>query len=118
MSIVSIHSNNLNSFTFTAYGFLIGYSSLWFVNFIFKIIYKRDGIGGGDFILFGAIGSIFGPISLGLILFLGAFTGCILFLIFNKRFKKEIPLGSSLIIGSVFYFFIKKYELLNNFLVI
>ena len=109
---------NLSPVKFTAYGFLIGYSSLWFINFIFKIIYKRDGIGGGDFILFGAIGSIFGPISLGLILFLGAFMGCILFLIFNKRFKKEIPLGSSLIIGSVFYFFIKKYELLNNFLVI
>ena len=109
---------NLNSFTFTAYGFLIGYSFLWFVNFIFKIIYKRDGIGGGDFILFGGIGSIFGPISLGLILFLGAFIGCIFFLIFNNKFKNEIPLGSSLILGSVFYFFIKKYELLNNFLVI
>ncbi|MAR95417.1 MAG: prepilin peptidase [Gammaproteobacteria bacterium] len=109
---------NLSSITFTAYGFLIGYSSLWFINFIFRIIYKRDGIGGGDFILFGGIGSIFGPISLGLILFLGAFIGCILFLIFNNKFKNEIPLGSSLILGSVFYFFIKKYELLSNFLVI
>ena len=97
---------------------MIGYSFLWFVNFIFKIIYRRDGIGGGDFILFGGIGSIFGQISLGLILFLGAFIGCIFFLIFNNKFKNEIPLGSSLILGSVFYFFIKKYELLSNFLVI
>ena len=109
---------NLNPVQFSSIGFLIGYSSLWLVNFVFKVIYKKDGIGGGDFILFGAIGSMFGPFSLGLILFLGAITGCILFLFSNKSFKKEIPLGSCLILGSVFYFFIKKYELLNMFIVI
>ncbi len=109
---------NLNSIQFSSLGFLIGYSSLWLVNFVFKTIYKKDGIGGGDFILFGAIGSMFGPFSLALILFLGAITGCILFLFSNASFKKEIPLGSCLILGSVFYFFIKKYELLNMFIVI
>ena len=109
---------NLNPVQFSSIGFLIGYSSLWLVNFVFKAIYKKDGIGGGDFILFGAIGSMFGPFSLGLILFLGAITGCILFVFSNKSFKKEIPLGSCLILGSVFYFFIKKYELLNMFIVI
>jgi len=109
---------NLNSIQFSSLGFLIGYSSLWLVNFVFKTIYKKDGIGGGDFILFGAIGSMFGPFSLGLILFLGAITGCILFLFSNASFKKEIPLGSCLILGSIFYFFIKKYELLNMFIVI
>ena len=109
---------NLNPVQFSSIGFLIGYSSLWLINFVFKAIYKKDGIGGGDFILFGAIGSIFGPFSLGLILFLGAIMGCILFVFSNKSFKKEIPLGSCLILGSVFYFFIKKYELLNMFIVI
>ena len=109
---------NLNSIQFSSLGFLIGYSSLWLVNFVFKTIYKKDGIGGGDFILFGAIGSMFGPFSLGLILFLGAITGCILFLFSNASFKKEIPLGSCLILGSIFYFFIKKYELFSMFIVI
>ena len=109
---------NLNPVQFSSIGFLIGYSSLWLVNFVFKAIYKKDGIGGGDFILFGAIGSMFGPFSLGLILFLGAITGCILFVFSNKSFKKEIPLGSCLVLGSVFYFFIKKYELFNMFIVI
>ena len=109
---------NLNSIQFSSLGFLIGYSSLWLVNFVFKAIYKKDGIGGGDFILFGAIGSMFGPFSLGLILFLGAIIGCTLFLFLNKAFKKEIPLGSCLILGAVFYFFIKKYELLGMFIVI
>ena len=109
---------NLNSIQFSSLGFLIGYSSLWLVNFVFKTIYKKDGIGGGDFVLFGAIGSMFGPFSLGLILFLGATIGCTLFLLLNKAFKKEIPLGSCLILGSVFYFFIKKYELLSMFIVI
>ena len=109
---------NLNSIQFSSIGFLIGYSSLWLINFVFKAIYKKDGIGGGDFILFGAIGSIFGPFSLGLILFLGAITGCTLFLFLNKDFNKEVPLGSCLILSSIFYFFIKKYELLNMFIVI
>ena len=109
---------NLNPIQFSSLGFLIGYFSLWLVNFVFKAIYKKDGIGGGDFILFGAIGSMFGPFSLGLILFLGAIIGCALFLFLNKAFTKEIPLGSCLILGTVFYFFIKKYELLGMFIVI
>ena len=56
---------------FGFYGLLLGYFSLWLINFIFKVFSKKDGIGGGDFILFGAIGSIFGLISLPIILFIG-----------------------------------------------
>ena len=109
---------DLSAFLFSFYGFLIGYFSLWLVNFIFKILYKKDGIGGGDFILFGGLGSLFGPFSLGLILFFGAVSGCIIFLFFKKHFQLQIPLGSCLILGSFFYFLTKNFELLNNFIVI
>jgi leader peptidase (prepilin peptidase)/N-methyltransferase len=38
-------------------GFVLGYLSLWLINTMYKIFKKKDGIGGGDFILFGGIGS-------------------------------------------------------------
>lgn len=109
---------NLTPFLFSFYGFLIGYFSLWIINFIFKLIYKADGIGGGDFILFGAIGALFGPFSLGLILFISAVCGCFIFVLFKNKFKSQIPLGSCLIFGSLLYFLIKNFELLNNLIVI
>jgi leader peptidase (prepilin peptidase)/N-methyltransferase len=109
---------NLTPFLFSFYGFLIGYFSLWIINFIFKLIYKADGIGGGDFILFGAIGALFGPFSLGLILFISAVCGCFIFVLFKNKFKSQIPLGSCLIFGSLLYFLIKNFELLSNLIVI
>jgi leader peptidase (prepilin peptidase)/N-methyltransferase len=109
---------NLSPLQFSLYGLLAGYISLWSVNFIFKLISKRDGIGGGDFILFGGIGSLLGPFSLGLILFMASLFGCLMFLIDRKKNKERIPLGSCLILGSICYFLIKNFELLDNFLVI
>ena len=109
---------SLSSFMFSFYGFVIGYFSLWLINFIFKLLYKIDGIGGGDFILFGAMGSLFGPFSLSLILFFAAIFGSLIFIIFKQRYQNKIPLGSCLIIGSILYFLVKNFELLDNFLVI
>jgi len=116
--ISDLYPSNMSSLVFSSLGFVIGYSSLWIINFIFKVINKKDGIGGGDFILYGALGSIFGPISLPIILFLGSMFGCLLYLSFKERFKKEIPLGSCLILGSVFYFIFINFELFNILLVI
>ena len=116
--ISDLYPSNMSSLVFSSLGLFIGYSSLWIINFIFKFINKKDGIGGGDFILYGALGSIFGPISLPIILFLGSMFGCLLYLSFKERFKKEIPLGSCLILGSVFYFIFINFELFNILLVI
>ena len=116
--ISDLYPSNMSSLVFSSLGFVIGYSSLWIINFIFKVINKKDGIGGGDFILYGALGSIFGPISLPIILFLGSMFGCFLYLSFKEKFKKEIPLGSCLILGSVFYFIFINFELFNILLVI
>ena len=119
MFIISdLYPSNMSPLVFSSLGFIIGYSSLWIINFIFKVINKNDGIGGGDFILYGALGSVFGPISLPIILFLGSLFGCLLYLSFKERFKKEIPLGSCLVLGSVFYFIFINFELFNILLVI
>tara|TARA_Y100000992_G_scaffold294033_1_gene253297 strand:- start:65 stop:598 length:534 start_codon:yes stop_codon:yes gene_type:complete len=104
---------SMSPFSFSLYGFIIGYISLWVVNLIFKLIYEKDGIGGGDFILFGAIGSIFGPMSLPIIIFLGSLLGCITYAFFKDKFKAGLPLGSFLILGSLLYFIFKNSELLS-----
>ena len=90
--------------SFSLYGFFFGYSSLWFINFIYKFIKKKDGIGGGDFILFGGIGSIHGPIALPLILLIGSFLGCLYFIFSNKSSNSMLPFGSFLILSSFIYF--------------
>ncbi len=89
---------------FTLYGFFLGYSSLWLINFIFKVVKKKDGIGGGDFILFGGIGSIHGPIALPLILLIGSFIGCFYYIFSKKSIDSELPFGSFLIMSSFVYF--------------
>ena len=90
--------------SFAFYGLFFGYSSLWLINLIFKVIKKRDGIGGGDFILFGGIGSIHGPIALPAILFIGSFLGCLYFIFSKKAVNGELPFGSFLILSSLIYF--------------
>ena len=107
-----------NPLMFSLYGFTLGYFSLWLINYIYKILNKNDGIGGGDFILYGGLGSIFGPFSLSIILLFAAILGCVLYFLKKDSSSKHIPLGSCLIIGSILYFFIKKNELLENILVI
>ena len=97
---------------FGFYGLVLGYFSLWLTNFIFKIFSKKDGIGGGDFILFGAIGSIFGPISLPIILFIGSMFGCLMYIFSKNIFKNEIPLGSCLILAAISYFLLKNMNFL------
>tara|TARA_B100001248_G_scaffold238905_1_gene203815 strand:+ start:323 stop:862 length:540 start_codon:yes stop_codon:yes gene_type:complete len=99
---------------FTLYGFVFGYSSLWLINFMFKVIKKKDGIGGGDFILFGGIGSIHGPIALPIILLIGSFLGCLYFIFSKKTIDSELPFGSFLILGSFVYFVL---NLMNFYLI-
>jgi len=109
---------NISPLFFSILGFVIGYSFLYLINFSYKIYKKVDGIGGGDFILFGGIGAIFGPLSLGPILFLSSTLGLIYFIFIIRMKNDKLPLGSFLILGSFCYFFIKTFELLENYLVL
>ena len=104
--------------TFSILGFIFGYMFLFSINFIFKTFKKIDGIGGGDFILFGGIGSIFGPFAIWPIIFLASSLGILYYLFFEKNFRKELPLGSFIILGSIVFFLLKKFELFNYILVL
>jgi prepilin signal peptidase PulO-like enzyme (type II secretory pathway) len=109
---------NISPLFFSILGFIIGYSFLYLINFLYKIYKGIDGIGGGDFILFGGIGTVFGPLSLGPILFLSSTLGLLYFIFVVKMKNDKLPLGSFLILGSFCYFFIKTFELFENYLVL
>ena len=102
---------NTSQFQLSLYGFIFGYSILWLINFCFKFLKKQDGIGGGDFLLLGGIGSLVGPINLAPVIFIGSLATLFLGLIGKFDLKNELPLGSGLIIGLLIYLLIKFSEL-------
>jgi leader peptidase (prepilin peptidase)/N-methyltransferase len=102
---------NTSQFELSLYGFIVGYSVLWLINFCFKLLKKQDGIGGGDFLLLGGIGSLIGPISLAPVIFIGSLATLFVGLIGKYDLKKELPLGSGFIIGLLIYLLIKFFEL-------
>jgi len=109
---------NLGSASLSILGYSAGFLSLWTVNFIYRLIAKKDGIGGGDFILFAGLGSIAGPLALAPILFLGSLSALLIVITNLKKYSNEVPLGSGLILGFIFYVLLKYFELLVNIVVI
>ena len=83
-------------------GLIFGYGILFCINQLHKIIRSTDGIGSGDFLLLGGIGSLFGASAIGPILLMGS--GITLSLYFLKQKSEEqLPLGFGLGIGAIFY---------------
>ena len=109
---------NLSSSLLSILGYLSGFLSLWTVNFAYALVTKKDGIGGGDFILFAGLGSIAGPLALAPILFLGSISALLIVITNLEKYSKEVPLGSGLILGFIFYVLLKHFELLENLIVI
>ena len=67
------------------------------------MIRSKNGIGSGDFLLLGGIGSILGASAIGPILLIGSSITLCLYAV-NK--DKELPLGFGLAIGAIFYCFL------------
>jgi leader peptidase (prepilin peptidase)/N-methyltransferase len=109
---------SLGSSSLSILGYSAGFLSLWSVNFAYKSITKKHGIGGGDFILFAGLGSIVGPLALAPILFLGSISALLIVLTNLKKYSNEVPLGSGLILGFIFYVLLRYFELLANMPVI
>tara|TARA_B110000003_G_scaffold138057_1_gene139785 strand:- start:3605 stop:4354 length:750 start_codon:yes stop_codon:yes gene_type:complete len=84
-------------------GLIFGYGILFCINEVYKMIRLKDGIGSGDFLLLGGIGSIFGASAIGPILLIGSSITLCLYAI-NK--DKELPLGFGVAIGAIFYCFL------------
>lgn len=75
-------------------GAVAGYLSLWSVYHLFKLLTGKEGMGYGDFKLFGALGAWLGWQSLPLIILLSAFTGAVvgITLIVVRGRDRNIPI--------------------------
>lgn len=84
-------------------GALVGYLSLWLINFLFTLFMKKAGMGHGDFKLFALLGAWFGWQLLPPILFCaagaGALIGIILILTKKRSRNQPIPFGPYLAIA-------------------
>ena len=88
-------------------GAIVGYSSLYLINKIYFLIRKKDGIGGGDFILLASIGAIYGYQILSFVVLLGSLLSLLIFLIKRSDYIEKVPFGSGLSLSALIIMLIK-----------
>lgn len=88
-------------------GLLVGGGGLFLIGFLYELLRKREGMGGGDVKLLAMIGAFTGPKGALFSMFFGSFLGaCVGFLLMKlKRLEAQgaIPFGPFLSIGSFLY---------------
>ena len=85
-------------------GLCLGYTSLWLINFIFKTIKSRDGIGDGDFIFLAALCSVLGYKLIGPIVLGASIISLFIYLISSKK-NKLLPFGTGMGFSTIFILF-------------
>ena len=110
MGLVASFALPTISFKASALGLLIGGGSLWFVAWLYNLIARRDGMGGGDIKLLAMIGTIIGWQGVIFTIFassvMGSCVGITMMLIKGKNMKYAIPFGPFLSIGAIAYVFV------------
>ena len=71
-------------------GFIVAYGGLFSFAMSFQLITGRQGIGGGDFMLFGALGAWFGWEALPMLMLLAAFQGVLGYVLAQRFFPSLI----------------------------
>ncbi len=115
--LVNIHGLISGSLISSVVGAAIGYFSLWFVFWVFKLITRRDGMGFGDFKFLAAILAWVGVEGVIPVLFIAPFLGIIYFLVAylsgKKKLDNPVPFGPFLGIAAVCVLFFGKYFALS-----
>lgn len=95
----------LISFQDSAIGVILGYTSLWLLNLIYRLTKKQDGIGMGDAKLLAGLGAWLGWSALPGILLMASLTGLIggfIWLRWNKQnHRSAFPFGPFLAIAGI-----------------
>lgn len=92
-----------------ALGVLLGGGFLWMVAYLYYVLRKQEGMGGGDIKLLAWMGSICGWKSVPFIILcasiLGTFTGLLKMKTAKNTFQTVIPFGPYLAVAAVIYLF-------------
>lgn len=94
-------------------GFIIGGGVLYGVAFVYELITKREGMGGGDIKLLAMIGAFLGWQSLLFVLLVssltGAAVGITVMIVRGQDMKYAVPFGPFLSLGAIAYLFFGAY---------
>lgn len=101
--------NPERNFLPSLYGVLLGGGFLWSIAYLYFLVRKREGMGGGDIKLIAWIGAILGWTAIPVIIIgsslFGAIVGIILVAGQKDAFKKAIPFGPYLVAAALAYMF-------------
>ena len=90
-------------------GLLVGGGSLWLVAWVYYLLTRKDGMGGGDIKLLAMMGTIIGLKGVIFTIFMssavGTVVGITLMMIQGKNMKFAVPFGPFLSIGAITYIF-------------
>ncbi len=93
-------------------GIIAGGGSLLAVAFVYQLITKKEGMGGGDIKLLAMMGAFLGWMAVPFIIFasslVGSVVGIALMLVQKKDSKLAIPFGPFLAFGAILYVFYGK----------
>jgi leader peptidase (prepilin peptidase) / N-methyltransferase len=100
-----LSNQGLVSFQDSAIGAVLGYSSLWLLNLLYRLTKKQDGIGMGDAKLLAGLGAWFGWFAVPGILLMASLTGLLggfIWLQWNKQnYRSAFPFGPFLAIAGI-----------------
>lgn len=85
-------------------GACVGYGFLSFIALVFKVLYKKDGIGGGDAKLLAGIGALVGALAVPGVM-MGAVATFAFYAVAMGRFDKDAryPFGPFIVLGYVMW---------------
>ncbi len=96
------------SFYDSIVGVLLGGGFFWAIAYLYLVIRKQDGLGGGDIKLLAWIGAYFGWVSIPFIILLSSILGTIFGLVLIVRggsLKSSLPFGPFIVVASYVYLF-------------
>lgn len=92
-------------------GAFAGYASLYLINKIYFLIRKREGIGGGDFILLASIGAMLGYQLLSIVVLIASLFSILIYLIGRSHYIDKVPFGSGLSLSAILVIAIKIFSM-------
>lgn len=98
-------------------GVLLGGGFLWAVAYLYLVLRKQDGMGGGDIKLLGWIGAVLGVKSIPFVILFSSITGSIVGIAWSFKVKQgmktSIPFGPYLALAAIVYALYGGQELAN-----
>ncbi|MGZ3771407.1 MAG: prepilin peptidase [Bdellovibrio sp.] len=109
IGLVGAALNPQRNFMDAFYGVLMGGGFLWGMAYIYYVLTKQEGMGGGDIKLLAWIGAILGWKAIPFVIMISAISGSVIGLIMSRKqkagLKTVIPFGPYLALGALFYLF-------------